>query len=212
MFKSLLTKLSKNRNPIKRAKLLHIEIDKQMQPILQNETVKKLSVCQKGCAACCHTQVSVTQDEADLLALRASEGVEINSILLEVQASTGNDSKNWYGLEFKHRKCVFLNNKNECMVYEDRPAVCRTNNVLISSKNCSTEDGLEKPIRLINSHKADMAIVAGYKASKTNGALPHMLLQSIKRLNMKNKELNSNQISETYETSLKESISNNLSM
>ena len=41
------------------------------------------------------------------------------------------------------RKCVFLNDQNECTIYDDRPSVCRTNTVLSDPAACSTEDGKE---------------------------------------------------------------------
>ncbi len=61
------------------------------------------------------------------------------------------------------------------MVYNDRPSVCRTNNVLSEALSCSTHDGTEKPIRILNTFEADMLVMSSFINSHNSGAMPNLL-------------------------------------
>jgi len=70
--------------------------------------------CGKGCAACCHMNVSITAIEAERLA-RASGRRKAPLV------STVHRAPN----EFSGRPCPFLDGQGVCSVYEDRPLSCR---------------------------------------------------------------------------------------
>lgn len=175
----VLKKLNKNHDPIKRARYVHRMVDELNEYIFNDPHVKSLSPCTSGCAACCHTQVSVTKDEAELLASRVSEGVKIDLDKLHIQMAIKNSSAGWYALTYEERKCVFLDSENKCSVYEDRPSVCRTNAVVGDASQCDTSQG-PKPTRLVNTPEADLAIYASYLHSSEGGTLPYMLSKSLK--------------------------------
>lgn len=61
--------------------------------------------CTKGCAHCCHIEVHLTPDEAELL-LRYTDymGRTIDWARLEHQAK----AERWRQLDYKSRRCVFL--------------------------------------------------------------------------------------------------------
>lgn len=177
--KSIIKRLRKINSPIKRAKYVHREIDDALQEVLKEKLVKDLISCKKSCTFCCHTQVSVTSDEAELLAQKVIGGVEIDINRLYLQQSVQNNSEAFFQLKFQDRKCVFLNNAGECSVYENRPSVCRTNYVLSEPKNCDTQDGNIKPMRMLNTEKADMIIIGAYSNSKENGTLPFLLWKAL---------------------------------
>ena len=175
----ILKKLQKTHDPVKRARYVHRMVDELNEYIFNDPQIKTLSPCTSGCSACCHTQVSVNADEAELLASRVENGVEINRDRLMVQVATKNSSAAWYALSFEERKCVFLDTENKCSVYEDRPSVCRTNAVLGDASQCDTSDG-PKPTRLVKTQEADLAIYASYLQSPEGGTLPYMLAKSLK--------------------------------
>ncbi len=175
----VLKKLNKNHDPVKRARYVHRLIDELNEHIFNDESIKALSPCTSGCSACCHTQVSITSDEADLLASRIHEGIEINLDSLHVQMAAKNSTSAWNALSFKERQCVFLNSKWECSVYEDRPSVCRTNAVIGNPSQCDTTNGVQ-PQRLIKTPEADLAIYASYLHAPDGGTLPYMLAKSLK--------------------------------
>ena len=141
--------------------------------------VQKHLSCQKGCSACCHTQVSATQEEALLLTEHIQNGLEIDKERLYVQQKAGTSAKDWFQLDYQDRACIFLSDGGECRVYEDRPSVCRTNFVISNPALCDTSDGKEKPIRLLSTLKSDMVIYAAFKESKKSGTLPALLWECL---------------------------------
>jgi Fe-S-cluster containining protein len=171
---TVLSKLSKLATATKRARFVHKLIDDYNLEVFAHPLVKEFSPCQKGCSACCHTQVSVTSDEAKLLVQRISEDTFINGSLLKKQAAAGNDAASFYELSYQERQCIFLDDKGGCKVYADRPSVCRTNAVLGEKEQCLTNDGKQQ-LRLIKTSKSDMAIYAAYLFSEQSGSLPLMV-------------------------------------
>lgn len=176
---AVLDELRKLTTPFQRANLIHQTIDEFNQEVFSHPLVLKFSPCKMGCDGCCHTQVSVTDDEAALLALRINEGVSIDEKRLALQTQAGNDSQAYYKMSYADRRCVFLNDQGACRVYEDRPSVCRTNAVLGDSQQCDTSVSVG-PTRLIRTPKSDMAIYASYLFSKSSGTLPFMVKKALK--------------------------------
>ena len=161
-------------NKSERARFVHNVIDQYNEEVFSHPLVKEHMPCKTGCSACCHTQVSVTSDEAELLASLVDEGIEIDENRLKLQMAAENDSDLFFQISFNDRKCVFLNDQGSCKVYKDRPSVCRTNAVLGTADQCDTSSE-QKSIRLIRTPKSDMAIIGAFAASDENGSLPFML-------------------------------------
>ena len=157
-----------------RAKVVHAIVEEFNKETFAHPLVSQLCPCRVSCTDCCHTQVSVTNEEADLLISRIKEGVEINEARLKIQMEAKNDSHAYFKLKFEDRRCVFLDEDGKCKVYEDRPAVCRTNAVLGESSQCSTKEGLQKT-RLVKTPKSDVAIYAFFEKAESAGTLPYMI-------------------------------------
>ena len=179
----IVKKLKKISSPIKRARYLHKEVNKKLSLLFKEEAVQKHLSCRKGCSACCNTQVSVSDDEAALLAKLVESGLKIDLNKLKIQAQNSSNASSWYSQPYEQRGCVFLDENKECTVYNDRPSVCRTNHVVGDPKDCSTEDGIVKPVQLLNTFEADMAIMAGFGSCSKNGALPKMLFDLLNEKN-----------------------------
>lgn len=83
--------------------------------------VSTFSVCQKGCAHCCHINVAITPVEAAL-----------------IEQETGRTKKTPRGQKTTgHRTaCPFLSDKKECTIYNVRPFHCRTFHTLDDPKYC----------------------------------------------------------------------------
>jgi len=187
--------LSKVPSSIDRAKKSHKYVDLYTNEVLANPAAKKFLTCHKGCSACCHTQVSVNSDEAELLAHKViHEGVNVDLQKLYIQGNVENNAGSWFKLPYEMRGCVFLDETGSCRVYEDRPAVCRTNNALSSPKNCDTRDGVEKPVRLLNTEKADIVTIASFEEAGEGGALPHMLWKALGKLSEPRKQVVSKKV------------------
>lgn len=179
IFDSFSHKIRKIKNSAKRVKFFHSSVDQSIEILLKDPLVSESITCRKGCSACCFTQVSVSKEEAELLADLIVKGHPIDVNRLVTQRKAQNSSVDWYKLPYSMRKCVFLNENNECSIYEHRPAVCRTNYVVSHPSHCSTENGKENTIRLLKTKKADIFIAAFFKNSKDSGSLPFMLWKEI---------------------------------
>lgn len=165
-------------NPISRAKFIHNLIEALNRDVFSNPLVQQLSPCKMGCSACCHTQVSVTEDEAILMAQLVRDGIGIDLNQLELQAQAQNDSDTFYQIPFPKRACVFLDENGACRIYENRPSVCRTNAVLGDNDQCDTRTEI-KPTRLVKTSQSDLVIYASFLGAKDSGTLPYMLTKAI---------------------------------
>lgn len=174
LFVFVLENLKRITDKLTKAKLIHQMVDEFNEEVFAHPLVQELSPCKLGCTACCHTQVSVTDAEAKLLASRINNGVSIDQHRLQIQAKTKNNSNAFFKLKYEDRKCIFLGEDGGCRVYEDRPSVCRTNAVLGEASQCDTREG-SQPLRLIKTPKADAVIYASFIEAEASGALPFMV-------------------------------------
>ncbi len=72
--------------------------------------------CDKSCSNCCRTyRVKLEDDEFEEFKKKHEGGVEKNCDF----------SRHGY-LKKSYGKCVFLNIRRKCSIYEDRPLLCRT--------------------------------------------------------------------------------------
>lgn len=178
---TMIINLKKIKNCLERARFVHNVVDEYNQKVFSHPILKKLVPCKSGCTGCCYTQVSVTEDEAELLAHNINNGVEINYKLLEHQAKVGNDSAAFFDIEYKERRCVFLDDHGACKVYKDRPSVCRTNAVVGDASQCDTNSNFGTgTLRLVKTQEADMAIVGAFALARESGTLPLMLSKVLK--------------------------------
>jgi Fe-S-cluster containining protein len=172
--------LNKIKSSTERARFVHNVIDEYNKEVFAHPILKELVPCKTGCTACCHTQVSVTDDEAALLIANIDGGVEIDYKLLEKQAAAGNDPVLFFNIPYKDRKCIFLDSAGGCRVYEDRPSVCRTNAVVGDASQCDTSTNQPASLRLVKTSKADMAIFGAFYNAKESGTLPMMIAKLLK--------------------------------
>jgi len=173
----MIAHLKKIDSPIERAQFVHDAVDDYNLEVFAHPLVKELVACKVGCSACCHTQVSITEDEAELLSQKVLSGIKIDYALLRKQMDAKNEEISFNKLSYEERKCVFLGDDQTCQVYDDRPSVCRTNAVLGSPIQCSPNvaSGEKQSLRLVKTSKADMAIMASFILSRSSGTLANML-------------------------------------
>lgn len=176
---SILDRLRKITSPTDRAVLVHQQVDTFNQEVFAHPLVKQFSPCKMGCDGCCHTQVSVTDDEAALLVLKINEGVSFSQERLAIQMQAQNDSDAYYKISYADRRCIFLDEHGACKVYEHRPSVCRTNAVIGEASQCDTSVSI-LPTRLIKTPKSDMVIYASFLFSRSSGTLPFMVSKALK--------------------------------
>lgn len=180
-------------DPILRARFVHDVVDMFNQAVFAHPLVKEFSPCHKGCSACCHSQVSVTEEEAFLLAQHIAAKVEIDVDQLLRQARCGDDAAKFFKLTYNEKKCVFLDQSGSCKVYEDRPSVCRTNAVIGNSSQCFDNIQRKGKVQLVKTPQSNMAIAAAYLASKKSGTLAYLVYKELLKMKdfSKNKALKS---------------------
>ncbi|PIK14990.1 YkgJ family cysteine cluster protein [Halobacteriovorax sp. JY17] len=175
----VIKKIKKLSSPSRRARFVHKEVNRKITELFKDSAVERNVSCREGCSACCHTQVSISDDEAQLLHKIVQDGHKIDLERLKNQSKASKSSATWYRLSYQERACIFLDENKSCSIYDSRPMVCRTNHVVGDPKDCSTEDGLEHSVKLLNTFEADMVVMAGFSQCEENGALPDLLFSLI---------------------------------
>lgn len=185
LLKYISKKLDKIRDPIKRSRYVHKKIDEEIAYQFEDPVVRNLTQCKKGCSACCHSQVAITEDEAHLLVKEIERGAQVNWTRLWEQAKAGNDTKAYMKIPYSMRACAFLDEKGQCSIYESRPSVCRTNYVISNPKDCRVEEGEVKSVQLLNTFGADSWVYGLFSKNTYNGTLPVMVKYLLEKKGMK---------------------------
>ena len=88
--------------------------------------------CRKGCGGCCHQPIGCLPEEVDILETYLTNP-ESYLPTLEMQVKGNTDLR-----------CIFLDNRDSCIVYNDRPLTCRMY-MVAADKPCDN-DGRRKTI------------------------------------------------------------------
>lgn len=149
----------------------------------------KNATCRKGCSACCHKTVILTDDEADLLIeFCRDEEMEIDVEHLRRQAGFKGTSDQWFDQDKSIAKCVFLKN-NECSVYEHRPTACRKFFVVSDPSKCGGKSGNE--IMALVGLNVELAASGAMDIDHSRvGDLPDVLLKRLEAKSGKVREPN----------------------
>lgn len=119
-----------------RARLLHSFVEAEIAAGANIEVS-----CKKGCSACCHMEVEVTNYEAEILKEVVANGYAIDRERLKTQSQRELQDKAWReGMRNTSNPCVFLDGEGSCGIYENRPVMCRRHSVTSPPKNCETLD------------------------------------------------------------------------
>jgi len=186
LYSEIVTRLRSIVDIPRRVAKAHELIDNLIDSFFEKNRVAQNSVsCTPGCTGCCHSQVSVSKDEARVLAdLIRDKKIIIDHTLLEIQKTAQNDYDKWYMLKYSDRRCIFLGQDNLCSVYEKRPAVCRTNFVFSHPSLCHTKEGAPRPVRLVKNDFADLNMIASYEVSGGGGSLPSMVARELEKISL----------------------------
>jgi len=166
--------------PPRIAATVHGLVDAEIVHDMQDDAHAGQISCRKGCAHCCHLNVSATYPEAALLvALVREEKIPLDWARVKRQAQFAGPAV-WHTQPFADQRCVFLSDDNACRVYEHRPSACRRHFVVSDPGECDTQK--HPGHRVLNwiPVRAEV-IVSAALAVFEQGSLPAMLLKAKKK-------------------------------
>jgi Fe-S-cluster containining protein len=159
-----------------RAQKIHELIEEQ---VAAAEHIK--TSCQKGCGACCHLEVEITEDDAALMALSIIEKeLKYDEAALAELAQRERLDPKWAQGAVKANRCIMLGDDNACRNYQHRPTVCRKHSVTSPKEDCETLGASPVP-RLIPLNEIIMS--AAINLPQNNfGAMPKMLAHALQQI------------------------------
>jgi Fe-S-cluster containining protein len=128
---------------VERGRYIHQLIEKEVMASSHIQTS-----CSKGCGACCHLEVEITEDDAAILSETIKDGVLIDIERLKNQANRPRNASTWNLGPIAENRCLFLGVDNACMVYASRPSTCRKVAVISHPKECSDPQGKIVPLTM----------------------------------------------------------------
>lgn len=153
---------------------------REVQRLVDNEVAAASNIkvsCQKGCAACCHLEVQITNDDAEVLRESLSNGLKVDLERLRELSERKRGDPLWRAGAAPMNRCVFLSSENTCRTYENRPAVCRKAAVISPAIDCSTIGAFPQPLMI---PMAEIVISASLSIEGTRfGSLSGMLQDSL---------------------------------
>lgn len=125
-----------------------VERGQETHRLLEIEIQKSADVqesCKKGCGFCCHLEVQITQDDAEVLVRSIYEGKKIDFDNLRKLSMRAPKDALWSRGAVAENRCVFLGDDNACTNYENRPTTCRKYAVVSPVEECATVGGHPVP-------------------------------------------------------------------
>ena len=150
---------------------------KKLQQLVDDEIAQGDNIevsCKKGCSACCHMEVEITNYEAEILKSLVQAGHPIDRDRLQQQSTRAVQDPLWReGVRNATNRCVFLDKDGACGIYENRPVMCRRHSVTSPPENCKT---LDKTIVIRYFPKVDLLVSAANEDAQVQvGPLAKML-------------------------------------
>jgi len=167
-FDKYTAKLMEFRPGVARGTALHQMMDRELL------AAEKLPVtCRAGCSGCCHYEVEITQDEAEILKAIVQQGYPLDRQRLDEQAARERQGVEWKRILHPQNRCVFLGAAGGCQIYENRPSICRKHLVQSPAYACTTPGASVAPVQVL---MAEILLSAAASLERTStGSLPKML-------------------------------------
>ena len=161
---------------------IYCRLDTIWDNLLQVTGYKPDIQCQQGCAHCCYLPVMCPPDVAFHVAGEIRDTWHHHDIAVLID-DISNISESYRksessGIAFFREKCPFLNEKNQCRIYEIRPISCRSftsNNVnrCESLMRLGTTEGVDQNLFRYMLHQAATSSLE--QASKEKGRSPEQV-------------------------------------
>lgn len=127
-----------------RGRLVHSLVEKEISAAAHIRVS-----CAKGCGTCCHFEVDITGDDAEVLVDAIEGGVNIDLARLRGIATRDRKDEIWQKGPVPENRCVFLDDSYSCRVYESRPTSCRKHAVTSPAELCKQIESTNMSVRMI---------------------------------------------------------------
>ncbi len=118
------------------------DLYKQLDAYMAEQSEKAKVTCKRGCAHCCHLLTLVTTAEGVYMAEMVFQRPDWEAVVERLAEAAkecfydGLSKSNYFR---KKLPCPFLSEKDECEVYERRPACCRYHAAVTDPELCRPE-------------------------------------------------------------------------
>lgn len=138
--------------------------------------------CKSGCYGCCMQRVEISGDEADVLV----EEIKKRDLKIDLEKVSRLGSydirpNEWWKLPEAEKRCVFLGEDNNCMVYEWRPAVCRKYFVTSPAKECH-DPIVGNKVSVFMIHEAELISTSMFDLDRSCESMPVALKRRLDKI------------------------------
>jgi Fe-S-cluster containining protein len=156
-------------------------VDTVVQDALNKSPKMKTKIkCKQGCGACCFQQVQITDSEKELISGYVAQRNLFPN--LEERKRLGRQARasrfgDWGELRHEDKRCIFLDEKQNCKIYEVRPMSCRSYFVVSDPAQCETKEKVQQ-VDIVQIAEADLVMVAAFHSEDKTGkseSLPQKL-------------------------------------
>jgi Fe-S-cluster containining protein len=162
-----------------------VERGRYIHQLIETEILKTSHIattCSKGCGACCHLEVEITNDDAAVLSQVVLDGASIDFTRLQSLSERPLHDQQWSKGPVTENRCLFLGVGDACTVYESRPSTCRKVAVTSHPRECSDPNGNLVPVTI---PMAEIILSAALNLPDNNiGSLPKQLLKTLEKNKM----------------------------
>jgi Fe-S-cluster containining protein len=160
-----------------------VERARKTHQLINAENAKNTHIktsCFKGCGSCCHLEVEITRDDAELLAESILEKkIAIDENRLKSLALRTRQDLAWQTGVSPENRCVLLDDEDVCRNYDSRPSVCRKHSVTSPASDCLTQ-GASAVATLIPMNEIIMSAVINLSQNEF-GSFARMLSNALEK-------------------------------
>ena len=174
---STMGEMEKVSSPIDLSKALNQNVDEFMEEkesYIKAKLNKDIS-CSIGCDFCCYSDVTISLFEA----LAIVDYCNLNNIEIDIdKLKSQADKEDWDEVKYADRKCVFLDSKSRCKIYDVRPNSCRKYCVVSSPEKCNQESNYGGKVERVISLESELITSASFNITESDG-LSKLIIRSM---------------------------------
>jgi uncharacterized protein len=113
-----------------------------------NALIAPNTPCRRGCSACCHIAVGISDTEAQRIAMHTGRVAVAQSGAGDLHSLARTLGRNI--IQYAQTPCTFLGAEGECTIYAVRPVTCRTHHAIAPDAKCCDLAIGRQPVPQVN--------------------------------------------------------------